>query len=79
VALVQGHTLHAASLAGAAAALRDAIGVPLSPAEQTQHARYLEDVRQALGEAAFVAAWTAGQTLSLDDAISSALNEVARV
>jgi hypothetical protein len=34
-------------------------------------------MRAALGEAAFEAAWAAGQALTLNQAISEALNELA--
>ncbi len=56
----------AARLFGAAQALRDAISVPIIPADQAEHDQYLAATQAALGDAAFAAAWTAGQTLPPD-------------
>jgi predicted ATPase/DNA-binding CsgD family transcriptional regulator/Tfp pilus assembly protein PilF len=56
----------AARLFGAAQALRDAIGVPIIPAEQAEHDQYLARARTTLGDAEFAAAWAAGQALPPD-------------
>jgi predicted ATPase/DNA-binding CsgD family transcriptional regulator len=56
----------AARLFGGAQALRDAISVPIIPADQAEHDQYLAATQAALGDAAFAAAWTAGQTLPPD-------------
>ena len=58
----------ALQLAGAAAALRAAIGAPLSPAEATRQNRLLEPARQALSIAEAEAAWQAGYAMPLEDA-----------
>ena len=65
VAVAQQHLPQAAQFLGAAAALRTAIGAPLSPREQARIARHMSTVRAGLGDAAFGAAWTAGQTTAM--------------
>ena len=60
VAVAQGHLEHAARLLGAAEALREATGAPLSPRERVRYDRDVSIVRAGLGEAAFVAAWATG-------------------
>jgi DNA-binding CsgD family transcriptional regulator len=59
----------AARLLGAEEALRQTIGAPPWPVEQAAYERAATEAWQRLGEAAFAAAWTAGQALSLDNAI----------
>jgi hypothetical protein len=49
------------------------MGIPLAPAERPGHERCVADVRAALGEEAFAAAWAAGRALSLEDAVTFAL------
>jgi ATP/maltotriose-dependent transcriptional regulator MalT len=61
----------AARLFGVAEALREAIGAPV-PRHLGQYARALGMVRQALREHVFAAAWAAGQTLPLIDAVREA-------
>jgi predicted ATPase/class 3 adenylate cyclase/DNA-binding XRE family transcriptional regulator len=61
----------AASLFGAAAALRATIGVALSPDEQAAVDRDLAGARGALAASTFAAAWFAGQSMSLEQAIDS--------
>src|SRR5262249_23716858 len=55
----------AVGLWGAAHALRESTGAPLSPHEREQHDRQVEQARSALGEDAFAAAWEQGRTLNL--------------
>jgi adenylate cyclase len=69
-----GHPVRALRLAGAAAALREDIGGPLPDGEQAALDRTLEPARASLDEAGRVAAWESGQALSLDVAITEALN-----
>jgi ATP/maltotriose-dependent transcriptional regulator MalT len=68
----QRHFLTAVRLAGAAASLRDAAGVSLSPTSQAKLEASLAPARHALGEAA-ADAWRAGQALSLPEAVAAAL------
>ena len=63
--------------AGAAAQLRTAIEVPLSPAEYAELEGRLRSARQASTEAAGAAAWAAGRALSLEHAITQALEKDA--
>jgi len=69
-ALGQHHS--ALRLGGAAAALREAAGAPLSPAWQHLAERWLAISRQALGEQAALAAWGAGRSLPLERALEEA-------
>ena len=63
----------AARLLGVAAALADAVGAPLQPAEQAQFDRDVAVVRAALPEATFSRAWATGRSLPLDVAIAEVL------
>ena len=63
----------AAHLLGAAAAARRAIGDELFPSEEAFVVETTETTRTALGDEAFAAAWDAGASLSLDEAIAEAL------
>jgi DNA-binding SARP family transcriptional activator len=65
-------------LIGAAAALRRAIRAPLPPSRQTEQDEQLAALRQALGEAAFAAAWEAGQALTWEQAAALALDETGQ-
>ena len=65
----------AARLWGAAEALRERLGSPLPPSEQQDYNRQVEQIRVALGEDAFAAAWTEGRALTWEKAAASALEE----
>ena len=60
---------------GAASALRESIGSPWSPAEQEEIDQQVAAVREALGEAAFAAAWDAGRAMTWEQAVEYALAE----
>ncbi|MGC2324467.1 MAG: hypothetical protein WA463_17670, partial [Terriglobales bacterium] len=60
-------------LAGAAAALRQMIGVPLASAEQAKLEVSLEPARQAVSNAAGTAAWLEGWAMPVEKAIAEAL------
>lgn len=60
-------------LAGAAAALRQNIGVPLTPAEQVKLKASLDSARQTLSNAAGGRAWLEGWGLPVEEAIEEAL------
>jgi predicted ATPase/DNA-binding XRE family transcriptional regulator len=64
----------AVHLFGAAAALWDGLGLPRAPEYREEHERQVAAARAALGEEAFAAAWTAGQRLSLEQAVAMALS-----
>ena len=60
-------------LAGAAAALRQSIGVPLTPAERVKLDAILEPARRGLSNGASEAAWKKGHTLVIEKAIEEVL------
>jgi tetratricopeptide (TPR) repeat protein len=60
-------------LAGAAAALRQNIGAPLTPAEQAKLEAALEPSRRALANTAGVASWLEGWALTAERAIEEVL------
>jgi hypothetical protein len=60
-------------LAGAAAALRQNIGAPLTPAEQAKLEDALGPARRALTNTASVAAWLEGWALTVERAIEEVL------
>ena len=63
----------ALQLTGFATALRESIGAPLPPAEQARVDRMIATAHKALQEAAATAAWEAGRSLGLEQAIELAL------
>jgi DNA-binding CsgD family transcriptional regulator len=70
--VADGRPERALRLAGAAAALRLAIRVPLSPGERGALEPRIQRAQAVLGRAS-AAAWAAGQALSLDEAVAYAL------
>jgi predicted ATPase len=64
-------------LAGAAAALRQNVGAPLTPAEQAKLEATLEQPRQTLTNAVGVTAWLEGWALPVEKAIQEVLTSVA--
>jgi non-specific serine/threonine protein kinase len=73
LAVATGDVERATRLYVASALLREAIGAPPRLTERPDYERDLADVRARLGEAAFVAARTAGQAMSPEAAIAYAL------
>ncbi len=79
VACARGHAERAARLCGAADALRSVIGAPLPPVERPMLDRTVAAVRATMDTGspqrgrAFAAAWSAGQALTLEQAIAEAL------
>jgi predicted ATPase len=69
----QDNAERALRLAGAAAALRQNIGVPLSPAEQVKLQATLDSARERLSNAASSKVWLDGWGLAVDEAIEVAL------
>jgi hypothetical protein len=64
----------AAQLLGAAEALREATGEPLSPKEQETHRRQACRLRELLEEG-FAAAWAEGRAMTMERAVRIALEE----
>jgi hypothetical protein len=60
-------------LAGAAAALRQQIGAPLTPAEKAKLDNHLKSARPGLSETSSTAAWLEGWELPLERAVEEAL------
>jgi len=61
-------------LAGAAAALRQRLGAPLTPSEQPRLEKALEFARRTLGNAAGLTAWMEGWAMPVEQAVHEALN-----
>ena len=74
-----GDAERAARLFGAAAALRESLGVPLSPDDRRDHAGWEARARGALGPERWGAAWAAGLEMPSEDAIAAALGGEGRV
>jgi tetratricopeptide (TPR) repeat protein len=68
-----GEPLKAARLLGASAALKASMGVELQPSGWHENAKYRVEIQRQLGEAAFEAAWAEGQAMTLEKAVSHAL------
>jgi predicted ATPase/serine/threonine protein kinase len=73
VAAAKGVWRQAARLAGAADVVREGVGVELDPTDRADRDRYLADARAAMGEAEFKAAMAEGRALTLEQAVSEAL------
>ena len=73
VVSARGEQEGAVRLLAAATALRSAIGAPVWPLHQAGHASVISRVRAALDDDLFAAAWAAGRSLSLEQAIDEAL------
>ena len=66
--------LRAARLWGAAEALRESLGAPLTPADQRVHDRFQHAARAQVGEERWRIAWNTGRTMLLDDVLHEALD-----
>jgi predicted ATPase len=73
VAVLDDEPDRAARLWGAAEAQRKAIGAREAPAARATHERLMAAARKQLGEAAFDAAWAAGEAATMEQAIDEAL------
>ncbi|HEY7035688.1 MAG TPA: LuxR C-terminal-related transcriptional regulator [Thermomicrobiales bacterium] len=76
-AATAGEMERAARLAGAEAAVREKLGIPLTPApEAHRYQGELDKIRTALGNAAFAAAWAAGHSLPPEQAVAEAVTAI---
>jgi tetratricopeptide (TPR) repeat protein len=75
LAAAQSQQERALRLAGAAAALREAISAPLTPSEHGKLEHALQLPRRALGEVRASVAWHHGRAMSLEQAIEYALEK----
>jgi non-specific serine/threonine protein kinase len=73
VAVAQGEAEQAARLFGAAENLRTVTASPLPPSEQEEYARLVAEAHTDLGEEAFAEAWAQGQSMTLEQALTYAL------
>jgi hypothetical protein len=64
---------HGVQLLAATAALRQAMGAPVRPADRPAIEGALAAARTALGEAAFTTAWTTGEALPLEQSVAHAV------
>jgi hypothetical protein len=60
-------------LYGAIAALREAVGFEREPVDQPPYETWIAETKSRLGKPEFTAAWSRGQSLTLDDAVNEAL------
>lgn len=74
VSLAQGQLARAAHLCGAVAALRGAMRASLPPTNRAAFDRTVATIREKLEGKVFAAAWTQGQSLTLEQAIEYALD-----
>ena len=78
VASARGEAMRAAQLWGAAEALREATGYPLDPIARAEMEPYLASARSQIHETVWAKAWEEGQAMTLEEAISYALEEHGR-
>ncbi len=71
VALIAGHATRAARLLRTVADLRARVGSALLPAKRSVYEATVAEVRAALGDAPFAAAWAAGAALRPEQAIGA--------
>jgi len=76
-AAAQSDAVQALRFAGAAAALRERLVTPLTPAEQRKLEKVLEFARRTLGNAAGMTAWMEGWAMPVEQAIQEALSSGA--
>jgi hypothetical protein len=67
----------AARLFGAAEALRESLGAPLSPSERDEYEGLVSLARDGLDATAFAAAWAEGRSLPMEEANARALGKAA--
>jgi len=69
----EGRPERATQLFGAAQALRERLGLNVTPEYAAEHESETTALRDLLGQAAFDAAWSAGRALTLEQAVALAL------
>ena len=72
VAAADGNALRAVTLAGGAAAVRQAVGVPAAPAEHARLERALESVRLGPQATVTTTAWMSGWSMDIEELIAYA-------
>ncbi|HEY6073938.1 MAG TPA: hypothetical protein VIV15_11230, partial [Anaerolineales bacterium] len=78
IAAAGGHAYaeRAATLLGAAEALREAIGSPMTTSERREYDPVVAQLRAGAEQAPVEAAWARGRALTLDEAVVYALAEL---
>jgi predicted ATPase len=76
IAAAQGDGVQAAHCGGLAAAVRQAISIPLSPADLMQYEQQLVPAREQLGAERFATLWDKCLALSLEEALSYATTSI---
>ena len=76
--MAQGQAEKAVRLFGAAAALRASIGSVIDPADQANHEKNRNSLRAKLGRERFKAVWDEGFALTLEQAVTHALEDQRR-
>ena len=76
IALAQNQNERALRLIAAANALREKGGTPMTPDEQIYYDEQLKCLRERMEPMAFESAWSKGNALSMDDAITLAIEEI---
>jgi len=71
----KGQAHRAANLLGAAEALRQAIDSSMTDIEGVEYDREVSALRTQLDEAAFTTSWSEGRAMTMDEAITLALND----
>ena len=74
IARAQGDFPRAARLLGAAEALREGVGVPMTGMERIEYDREVAALREQMAPADVDAAWAAGRKMTMDEAIAYALS-----
>ncbi len=75
LAHIRGKNERAARLFGAAEALREKIGIPMTQPEHVEYQGQVAELRSSMDERAFTSGWTAGRGLTMDQAIRFAVQE----
>jgi tetratricopeptide (TPR) repeat protein len=75
LAVKTGKSERAAALWGAAAALREVVGLARSPTERTHNDQLVTQTRADVGEKSFALAWAKGGALTREQALAYALEE----
>lgn len=79
LAWLTGQAECALRLLGAHDALRERTGMPVSADERAQHDELLTALRAVMAEDTYAAAWPAGRTMALDEAIALASDVLATI
>ena len=75
---MQGKPVNAARLCGSAESLRTLLSAPLTPIDRAYYQQTIAAIRAQLDEPTFLKAWTAGQAMTLEEAIAEAVQVKAR-